>query len=397
MKLRADTLILKTQLLVTAGIVVAQALGRDLIASLLFTLTFVLTVCLWLTVAERRIGRINILAIMIVIVSCISVAVNALVTNTIVSFSYIKKLIMFWSTVLFFATMSEYRPERSVVHFAFRLNTFLTIFLIVIYFVQNSQMHLWNNRVTIYLTFRFTNPNLTAVFLSAICMIEMICAAVSRKRLSKTMHAGLAVFMVLFVFETRARNAQLLLVFFIAVYMVMVLFPRVKLRMTRGMAALIATFPLLFAIGYMLLIYTPVVQKLFEFLAGAGKDLDSRVGIWTIAFEAFASSPLFGAYSQIVNSTTHSQLHNTHMDVMASYGVIVLIILCFFLYCILRQVNMKNHGRMNMICLVGFSALLLTGIGEAMIFSGGLGVYILVGILLMLVNFDFAEEGKLIK
>ena len=39
---------------------------------------------------------------------------------------------------------------------------------------------------------------------------------------------------------------------------------------------------------------------------------------------------------------------------------------------------------------MGFSVLLLTGMGEAMLFSGGLGVYIFAGVLRMLANYDFA-------
>lgn len=386
MKLRADTLLIKLQFLLLSGIVMTQALGKPSLSSLLFTLTFAVTVCLWLVSAEKRIGTADALAILIVALSCLHVSVNTLASGTLVSFAYCKKLIMFWSTVLFFAATSRYRPERSAAEFVFRWNTALGMFLIGMYLAQRHQMYLLNHRVSRYLTFRFTNPNLTAAFLLAVCMIEMIRVLTVRKRVLQVVHAVLAAWMAYFIFETGARNAQLLLALFLAV----LVSPQKKMPMTAPMAALIAVFPLLFAAAYLLLVNTPGVQKVFAFLTGEGKKLDSRVGIWSYALEQFISSPLLGAYSQIVTSKTHTQLHNTHLDVMASYGLPVLILLCAFLYRVLREENPDIRNRKRKLCRMGFSVLLLTGMGEAMLFSGGLGVYIFAGVLRMLANYDFA-------
>lgn len=386
MKLRADTLLIKLQFLLLSGIVMTQALGKPSLSSLLFTLTFAVTVCLWLVAAETRIGTADALAILIVALSCLHVSVNTLASGTLVSFAYCKKLIMFWSTVLFFAATSRYRPERSAAEFVFRWNTALGMFLIGMYLAQRHQMYLLNHRVSRYLTFRFTNPNLTAAFLLAVCMIEMIRVLTVRKRVLQVVHAVLAAWMAYFIFETGARNAQLLLALFLAV----LVSPQKKMPMTAPMAALIAVFPLLFAAAYLLLVNTPGVQKVFAFLTGEGKNLDSRVGIWSYALEQFISSPLLGAYSQIVTSKTHTQLHNTHLDVMASYGLPVLILLCAFLYRVLREENPDIRNRKRKLCRMGFSVLLLTGMGEAMLFSGGLGVYIFAGVLRMLANYDFA-------
>ena len=383
MKLRADTLLIKLQLMLLTGIVLTQTLGQPAVSSILFTLTFVVTACLWFVKPGK------VLALLIVMASCISVAVNALVTNTIVSFSYFKKLIMFGAAVLFFASMSEYRPEKTAVDFIFRWNTALALFLAGMYLVQNGKMHLLNNRITVYLTFRFTNPNLTAVFLSAICILEVLCLFASQKRGTRILHAVLAIIMARFVFETRARNAQLLLLLFLTACLLMKLFPRRRWRMTGWSAALIAVLPLLFAAAYLPCIRIPGIRALFAFVAGEGKPLDGRVKIWTFALQNFASSPVFGAYSQISGSTGQSQLHNSHLDVLASYGAVVLVMLCLFLY---RTLRSPHSGQENVLCLTGFAALLLSGIGEATLFSGGLGIYIFAGAVRMLANFDFAHR-----
>ena len=395
MKLRADTLLIKLQFLTLVGIIVTQALGQAQVSSLLFTLTFALTFGLWLVTAARKISRRNGLAILILIASCAGVSANALMTGTVVSFSYFKKLIMFWSTVLLLGVMGEYRPEGPEIRFIFRWNSLLACFWILLYFGWRDRMHLLNGLVTVYLTFGFTNPNLTAVFLSAVCMIELIHGAAAVKRMEKLRHTVQAGWMLFFVFETRARNAQLLLVFFLTAYLILTFFPSRKPRMNGWMAAVVTMFPFLFAMGYLLLVHSPVIQKLFSFLIGEGKELDSRIGIWQFALSAFASSPVFGAYSEISGGTGASQMHNSHLDILASYGAPVFGMFCVFLFQVLHGGDAQGGGHIHFLCQAGLAALLLSGMGEAMLFSGGMGIYLFTGVFLMLTNFDFPNEGPL--
>lgn len=394
MKLRVDTFLIKLQFLLLAGITVTQVLNKPSISSMLFMLTFLVTLAFWFLTASRRISKTDILMSWIIVLSFVSVAINAIITDANVSFNYVKKLIMFWTTLIFLSSMRVYKPNHEVVQFIFRVNALMAIFLIGMHFLQHDQMYTWNRRVTDYLLFRFTNPNLTAIFLSGICIIELLSAYRAGKRKWKIFHTGLASIVAWFVIKTQCRNAQLLLAAFLMVYVFMLLFTRNRLRMKKWMAVIISVFPAVFAIMYMLYIYTPGVQNLFAFLIGEGKKLDSRVIAWTIGFQTIADSPIIGAYQQLYAGLEWSHLHNSHLDVAASYGVPVLVLLCIFLYRILTE--QASQSRMQFVCLVGVTALLMTGIGEAMVFSGGLGVYIFLGVILMLSNYDF-ENKKLCK
>lgn len=390
MKLRVDTFLIKLQFLLLAGITVTQVLNKPSISSMLFMLTFLVTLAFWFLTASRRISKTDILMSWIIVLSFVSVAINAIITDANVSFNYVKKLIMFWTTLIFLSSMRVYKPNHEVVQFIFRVNALMAIFLIGMHFLQHDQMYTWNRRVTDYLLFRFTNPNLTAIFLSGICIIELLSAYRAGKRKWKTFHSALVLFMAWFVIKTQCRNAQLLLTAFFAVYIFMILFPRNRLRMKKWMAVVISVFPALFSAVYLLFVYTPGIQTMFAFLIGEGKRLDSRVLIWTQAYQAISSSPIFGAYSEISNGTGQSQLHNSHVDVAASYGIPVLILLCIFLCRILS--SQPKQGHMQFVCLAGVTALLMSGIGEGMVFSGGLGIYIFVGIILMLANYDLDNE-----
>ena len=374
---------LKASFLCLWLLVAAQALGFSGLASALFTLTFPLILGLWLRAVTEKITPDNRLVILLILLSGLSVCVNALVTGTLVTPSYCKKLILFWCTLLLLGFAGEYRPSPSEVRFLFRGNCFLSLFLTGMFLLRNPQMHLLNGRVTPYLTFRFTNPNLAAVFLASMSMIQGIRAAAStgwRKRF----HSLLGLVLFGFVLLTQARNALLMLL----VFGTGALFPR-RHCPSRAGTALAVLLPLLFALGYLALVSTDLAQNIFSFLVREGKGLDSRVAIWRFALEAFAASPLFGAYSQISGGTGASQMHNTHLDLLASYGLPVFILTCILLY---RLLSRGTEGRgPSRLGRLGLFCLLLSGLGEAILFSGGMGVCLFAGMLVLLSNFDFPK------
>lgn len=391
MKLHMSRMLFDFQLMMLAGIIVFQVLGKADLAGNFFTLTFFLTVLLWLNHASRRIDRKDELVLAIMALSCVSVCTNALTSGTAVSVSYFKKLLMFWTTLLFFAGMEAYPTDCRDRKTVFRWSSLLSGFLIVMYLLRRDEMYTINGIVTIYLTFGFTNPNLTAVFLASLCMLELLQGAAEQK-LKRWWHWLLAGILAVFVYLTRARNAQLVLFFFLTGFFLARFLPKKRLWVSSLTAALLSGAPLLFAAGYLLLISSPWVGETFSFLVGEGKELDSRVGIWSFAVNAFANSPLVGAYSEISGGSGASQMHNSHLDLLASYGAPVMVLTWLLMASFLRGGSREGYVAFG--CRLGFAALLLTGLGEAMLFSGGMGVYLFGGIFLMMKNGDF-EGGKL--
>ena len=80
-----------------------------------------------------------------------------------------------------------------------------------------------------------------------------------------------------------------------------------------------------------------------------------------------------------------SQAHNTCLDVLTSYGVIVFALTVIFLTYILYW-NGKKLAEKKFLYLAAFGCLLLMGTGEAALFSGGLCIQVVVGIFLALIN-----------
>jgi O-antigen ligase len=159
-------------------------------------------------------------------------------------------------------------------------------------------------------------------------------------------------------------------------------------RLPGWFAALVAVLPIFFVLIYVAVIDSPIVQSLFAFMDSKGKELNTRLVVWLPALEKVLLSPVFGSYSQISQfsqEAEHIQMHNSHLDVLASYGFPVLVLVCFLLYRLLRgeHTQPSRHETALRLC---FSGTLLVGIGEAALFSGGLGIYIFAGIFLLLCN-----------
>lgn len=381
MKIRTDASLLGLNFLCLWGITLTQALGKPGLASLMFTCTFPLTLALWLVRTEQAMEEENCLTVAIFWLSAVSVCLNALMSGTVVTFSYLKKLILFWCTVAMLGAVSRYRPGKREVGFLLAGNTVISCLLCLFYLLRRQEMFLLNGMVTGYLTFRFTNPNLAALFLAAMAMIQFARPEMGRKWV---FHRMLGVILTFFVYKTQSRNAMLILLCFL----LLSLLSRRKQVIGKKAAALLSLLPLVFAAAYLLFVSAPWVQQRFSFLAGEGKGLDSRVEVWRFAVDAFLTRPITGAYSQISFGTGASQMHNTHLDLLASYGIGVFLLVWRLLYLLLYR---EGEGRTAAKFRLALLCLFLSGMGEASLFSGGMGISLYAGMLGLLANFDYGE------
>lgn len=381
-----DSILFKTLYLTVAGIAVTQILGMGDLTSILYLVTFPLTLALWMRSVRKTITGTDFLMLGTVMLALVGVLLDAGLSGIPLTFSYIKKLIMFVMTLMFLQTTHRMRADRSLVRFVNVVVDLLTVIFIIMYFLDNRDMHLIDGRMSSYLTFQFSNPNLTAMFLVNLYMLELYRLFTREKWYLKLIHIGMAVFLAWFILETRSRNVLLTLAAFTLVCAWLVFKSRRRLRITKTFAGLAAWSPAIFVAAYMVLVSSDWVQKLFEFLTGEGKKLISRVEIWQRALDHLKYSPLIGSYGGISDGTGMSQMHNTHLDIACSYGLVVMILVCVLLTRYLWQKGRYYDNKANYIYILGFACAIMLGIGEAALFSGGIGVHILIGTLLLLAN-----------
>lgn len=389
---KIDSFLLRLLVLLAAGMVVCQSLGMDSLTSRMFLLTFPVTIFLWLRTIRVTVTGLDLVVIVTIALALVSVLINASITNTMPNFSYIRKLIMFAMTLLFFQTAHRLRIDKEMVRFINVVADLMVLYLIFAFFLMNARMFQLHGRNSTYLTFHMDNPNLTALFLTCLYMLALYRLFSPERWYVKVLHVIMALFLGTFVVLTQSRNCLLVLLIFTAVCAWLIFRGNGTMKLRKGTSALIATFPGLFVAAYFLLIYTPVIQKAFAFLVAEGKKLDSRTRVWTAGLEPLARSPLIGAYSEISGGTGSFQMHNTHLDIACSYGFPVLILVCILLWNYLNRKDRIYTKKSSYIYILGFACAIMLGIGEAALFSGGLGLYVFVGIFLMLA--DHSEEAE---
>ena len=286
---------------------------RDM-ASALFYGTFFVTLILWVSTLFDSVNDIDILAIFIIVLAFSNVLVNGISSGAEVSFQYFKKYIMFSCTVIFFASVVKLELEKRTIKFLNICYAGTGALFLLVYLFGGRRIYYISGRYSSYLTFGFTNPNLTAIFLSGIVMYLVVIANAEKNIYKKIIFFAIVTAEVFFIFKTRSRNALLATAIFIVIFAVDVLFKK-RLKIKKWMLAIAAVFPLVFALLYLQLVQRSVVQKYFSFIIEEGKKLSSRISIWRLALKEFQRSPFFGAYYQISNGTGMSQLHNTHIDI----------------------------------------------------------------------------------
>ncbi len=356
-----DRALLKTLYLDAGLMVAAQVLGQSQLVSLLFTLTFPLTGLLWLRTVRRTLTGNDLLILLIAAVSLAAILLDGLRSGSGLMPSGPKKWVMLLMTLLFFQSAHRLSPEQSVSRFLNGVTDVLTVFLLAAWLLDRPRMYQLGGIPTAYLTLNFQNPNLAGLFLTMLYLLRL-------DRIREKfwiIHGTFALILGYVTVETQSRNCILVL----AAGTLYWLCRRDRpMRLRKPIAYITAWFPAIFAVGYLLLVNWEPIQSLFRFLTGTGKALGSRVEMWTRAVGIITAAPLTGTYQAL----SGIQLHNSHLDMAASYGLPVLILVCCLLARLLRRP-----------VPAGFACCLLLGMGESALFSGGLGIYLFAGAFLL--------------
>ena len=381
-----DSFLLKVLFLVEAGIIVTQVLSLDSLTSMLFLMTFPITVLLWLRSVRQTFSGTDLIMIITAILAVVGVFLSAAKASAHLDFSSLKKLIMFVMALLFFQMAYRTRINEEMGAFIHRVVDALVVFLFVLFLLQRQQMYTLNGRRTNYLTFCFSNPNLTALFLSCMYMLKMQRLFEKGRWYVKLMHILQQVLLGWFVLETQSRNGILVVLAYTLMTIWLVFRSGWNLKISKFWGAFLAVWPAIMVVGYMTLIQSSWVLDTFSFLVGEGKELDSRETIWSLGLRHLRESPVFGAYYEMAGGTGVFQMHNSHLDIAVSYGIPVLILVCILINRYLYGQGRIYANKREYIYILGFAAAILLGMGESAVFSGGLGIYIFAGTFLLLAN-----------
>lgn len=377
--------IIRLLYLCEAFAIIFHVIGKTQMVTPLFYFTFVLVFLMFVNKIGYKIHIFDLVCFFLIMCSFVNIMINAVLCDSAITFTYLKKYIMFTVTIMFFYVARNIEIDKYTRRYIMVLIKGLVIFLIAYYYFNSVNVFLLDGKVSRYLTFGLTNPNLTVLFLLCFAFILFIEFLQEKNKLIKVLDILMGGYLCLFILLTRSRNGILILCIFLSLLIYMHI-KKSNLRIGKKLSLFISIFPLLFIVMYFTMINNQSIANVFDFLVEKGKELDSRVIIWSFALEKFKTSPVFGAYSQISNGSGISQLHNSHLDIMASYGVLPLILTCYLLYKLLNNNNKLYQDKSNYLYTIGFAFSLLMGMGEAAVFAGGLGIYLFSGVFLLLRN-----------
>lgn len=374
-------------MLMEAGIMYFTMANQGSIVSILFSCTFI-----WLLYffSKFSFSKKDKYFRQLVIITFILSILNVLLAGGINGFDYYKKVIMFGCFLFLLYLSSIYSLNREQVKWLILINFVVSLFYIRFYSTAY--------RMTdegIMLTLGFANPNQTGMFiLNSILYCSIPIAAYRDVRvkwyyLVPFVWVTFTISPYLYFTESRACISAY------AIFVLLVLLDYIMSRFritSKAVLFFLAIFPLVFAVLY-LAEFSLLKDTDLSFGFEHGKHSGTRFKIWSFAFNKFFENPILGNYYGISYGTGASQMHNTHVDVLASYGIVPFALFISVLYKVFKKfVNIQQVHRFNRVAFYAFIACLISGTFEASLVVGGMGLYILSCGFILLANANIGEK-----
>lgn len=378
LKINDDTLIILVYIL-SCGMIVGQLMGIQMITSLSFALSFVVVSLIW-AVHLDKMNVLDFLSVAIIFLSLLS----AFITCRNFSVGYFYKWLMFSAVFMCFSSCLKIKIQETTIKALFGINFILSISCVLAYIIRFDEAFYITNTGVRYLKFDFYNPNSLALFLVGIVSTGMLYCAIYQVKLWKRI-CYISIFLFLII-KTLSRTSLIAVLFFVAISVIFMRKKYYYLPKNGVFNLIISVFPLLFAMVYLSLIGNVNQNGFLSVLISEGKELDSRQYVWKYAFELFEKSPVMGSYGYVTTTSEFSQMHNSHVDVLASYGIVVFVLVVLFLFIVLKESIRKSRETKRSLSVWAFIMCLMLGSGEAILFSGGLSFYLMVGQFLLFSN-----------
>lgn len=363
--------------------VVMESLNQTVITSICFHVVVIGSVVLWIIYDSPRRNKYNSLILFIAVISVICLFINAL-SRGIFNISYYKKFVFFLAFLMINSAVLTGIDLQILRVWLFRFNTICSLIYIYLFYTDRVTMfHRSNVLFSEYLTLNLENPNKASLFIVYFLIINIFLLMENRSIIRKCFSIILVSYFTAFILLTGSRNGQLVSAFFI---LMLVFYHNKREINTKGFNIFIAASPFVFAIIYLLTIEAVVRSGRLDFLVSAGKELTSRQEIWSISLNRLGGNFLWGSFLRYINPVTGTfQLHNTHIDVLCSYGAIVLILYVLYLNALLTDLaDSINYDHRRVRYYTAFVATIMMGFAEAAAVNGTNGYFVLCSVFIAL-------------
>lgn len=352
----------------------------------LSSIAFTVSIILVMVLIVGRLRKFDIYVFLFAIIAILGVVFTGIINGAmLMSFDYYRKYLLALSTAIIFYMASTISISLKLVKWIKKISVLLAVFYVVAFYILGKQETLAGG-----ITLNFVNPNFTAFWLVIAVLYSIYNLVTERSFILKIFFGCLSAILMVMVNNTLARSAIMTLIIFFALLLVGVI--RKKYRFSNRVIAGVVVLPLIIGILYMNFVNNDKILELFSFMEGDGKSLLSRKNIWQTALEILKNHLWFGNYYKATGGTGLSQLHNTHIDLLVSYGLIAFLAFIKVLYCSLQRTVRKINSFPQYVGISAVVAVIFLGSFEAALISGGLGINYWVACFLICARYSGEER-----
>ena len=379
--------LIKTLMLICIGIIVSVTFHFEYLISILFAISFIILLTIIIRIVFTTVFRVSIAADFFIMLGMFMFSYMFVVISGggLMSLTYMRKFYMFAATVIFVFIGGIVNVEKKTKTFILATGLVLSTFYIMVYLTGNAEYF----GSAEYLSFGHSNSNLTGMWLLAILMLLVMCYIYFERKLLKMISIIEIVAISCFLVMTKARTSIIAACSFPIMYMI-VKFIRCRLKFERQrkiFVFFIVLIPLLFASVYMIMIENHMISKdVNTILVEEGKVLTSRSIIWRQAIDAIKEHPFMGSYFDTGGYTGSFQLHNTALDTCVSYGIPIYVLFVILMTSFFSRALNNCKNKFELLLISAELTMFNTGIGEAGLLSGSLGMYIIACSFMLLID-----------
>lgn len=372
-----------TEVIISSIIAMATVLGYETVVSPLFAISFLIPL-IYVSCTVRSFPK---ELLMLMVLCLLHVLFNGMQYGGMLGFDYLKKVIMFLSFIYLVYYAVDIRLCKAIYINLIKIAPVIAGVVMVVSYFYLGKTEVWGGGIIL----GFTNPNTAGMWLFHLILYGILYVLECPKKKIRLVYIPVIIALLRMLALTKTRSCYIAL-FFLAMLLCLRIF---KIQANKFLCFVMLLLPLVYALIYINIAYSDWFQTKFAFMISEGKSLTSRVKIWKEAFEVIRNHFVLGDYYGISNGTGVSQLHNTHLDVLCSYGFIPFLLFIKILYKCTVQTIEKANTFYKYAAFASFCAVLIMGTFEASIVSGAMGLNLLTIGFLVLATVDEEKMEEL--
>ena len=138
----AENIIIRILYIAAISLVIFQVFSINRAVSILLIATIITVYVLWGLTLYKEVTNRDVMLVCLITLTSWNVFINAQMAGADLSFSYIRKLLLFSSTLIFLQTATKMRIDSRLEQLILNANSLLAIFLLAEYLILGNQAYL---------------------------------------------------------------------------------------------------------------------------------------------------------------------------------------------------------------------------------------------------------------